>query len=255
MAKKGFILLSVLLALIAFGFGSQTAFAQGSVAGTVIDAEGAAVAGAMVNIHGMGGFGRGQRPFMERAETDENGAFGFEEVPEGDYTVTAMARELGMAHARIEVADGEETAVELQMRGFGGGGGDEEGDQEFGSVSGTVVDVEGNAVAEARVVIIIRQEGEERGRFMRRHVRHVRGVTDDNGEFSFDEVPVGEGIITAGKRELGMVRAQIEVIVDENTEVDLQLQVREDHGDDDGEGEDGGRRGRWWDRRDRKSVV
>ncbi len=242
--KKGMFIVAALVALLAFGFGSQDAFAQGSVAGTVIDADGEAVAGAHVSIVGMRG-GRGDRPHVDRTETDDDGAFGFDEVPEGDYVITAGAREMGMDRERIEVADGEETEVELQLQGHGGGGGGDDEDMEFGSVSGTVIDADGEPVAEAHVVIVIRQQGDNdrRGRWHRRHVRHVRGETDENGEFTFDEVPVGNGLIMAGKREVGRARERIEVEVDEETEVELQLQGREDRGGDgDGDGDDRRRR-------------
>lgn len=247
--KKGMFLIAALVALLAFGFGSQQAIAQGSVAGSVVDADGAGVAGAHVELMGMGG-GHGQRPFRANAETDENGAFAFGEVPAGQYVASAGAREMGMAHARLEVADGQETEVVLELQGHGGGGGGEGEDPQFGSVSGTVVDADGNAVAEARITIVIRHEDDNGGRHRRHHVRHVRGVSDENGEFSFEEVPAGAGLITAGKREVGIARARIEVVVDENTEVELQLQGREDRGGDgEGGGGDGddrrGRRGRW----------
>jgi len=235
------------------------AFAQevGSVSGTVSDADGAGVIGVPVVITGMPG-GRGERPFMAETETGENGAFAFDEIPAGWYTIMAGERGEGMAMGRLEVVAGENTEIDLAFGGGGdddrgggdddrggrgggdddrggrGGGDDDRGgrggdDEErgFGSVSGTVSTEDGELVTGAFVLMF----GNER--------QELTTETDENGAFAFDEVPAGWQPIFV-RHELGGAQSRVEVIADENVEIDLVIGER---GGDDDRGGRGGRGG------------
>jgi len=228
--KKGSILLAALVALMALGFTSMNAaYAEGTVEGAVIDQEGEAVAGAHVMIVAAVRE-RGEHPFHARTESGEDGSFGFADVPAGEYFVVAGMRDAGRDRERIEVQDNQVTNVELQLQVR------EREEIETGSVSGVVIDADGEPVEGARVVIPLRAN-----RHMRRHIR-LNTQTDANGVFAFENVPVGNHRIVAFARRVGGAREMIEVAADQNTEVELQLMGRQDRGGDDDD--NGGRRGR-----------
>ena len=223
--KKG-LLMTALLALVAFGFtGMNAVQAEGAVAGAVIDQDGEPVEGAHVVLVAAVRE-RGERPFHARGESAENGGFLFEEVPAGEYFISAGAREAGHVRAEIEVADDEVTEVELQLEVFGWGDNDDEEEEvEFGSVSGVVIDADGEPVARA-FVNIMPNFREMRGfRGMRRGgFRPLFVMTDREGAFAFDEVPAGNHNIMANAMRAGMARDEVVVEADQNTEVELHLQ-------------------------------
>ncbi|MDP8228448.1 MAG: carboxypeptidase-like regulatory domain-containing protein [Candidatus Electryoneaceae bacterium] len=236
--KKGTILLTILLAIIAFGFsGMNVANAQGAVSVTVLDAEGDPVAGAFVTIVGMD-HERRERPYMQRGETGDNGVIGWRQVPQGRYTVTAMARELGGAREVIGVRDEQVVRLELTLQGRGGrgGGGDEE-ERETGSIIGIVTDADGEAVPGAYIFLMRAPDRENRGR----RARHVRTRADREGMFNFEDVPVGDYLIGAVARGIGADREAIEVVADQATRIRLQLQGRDNDDDDDDRGDRGDR--------------
>ncbi len=239
--KKG-LLMTALLALVAFGFtGMNAVQAEGAVAGAVIDQDGEPVEGAHVVLVAAVRE-RGERPFHARGESAENGGFLFEEVPAGEYFISAGAREAGHVRAEIEVADDEVTEVELQLEVFGWGDNDDEEEEvEFGSVSGVVIDADGEPVARA-FVNIMPNFREMRGfRGMRRGgFRPLFVMTDREGAFAFDEVPAGNHNIMANAMRAGMARDEVVVEADQNTEVELQLEGRGDGGGWGGGGWGGG---------------
>ncbi|MBM3327361.1 MAG: carboxypeptidase regulatory-like domain-containing protein [Calditrichaeota bacterium] len=215
--KKLLTLLAIAAAVAGLGFNAP-ALANGWVTGAVLDADGNGVAGAQVGIQGVDRV-RGQRPYMARAESGENGAFGFRDVPAGRYIVTAMTRELGCGRAEAVVEDNAGVEVTIRLQGRrGGGGGGEEPELEFGSISGTVT-FNDEPVEAARVVAAPVRLNHRRG-FVR---ARLTTDTDGNGAYSFADVPVGNWVVMAMKREVGMGRGRAEVIVDENTEVNITL--------------------------------
>ncbi len=237
--RKG-ILMTALLALVAFGFtGMNAVQAEGVVAGAVIDQEGAPIEGAHVVLVAAIRE-RGERPFHVRSESAENGGFLFEEVPAGAYFISAGIRDVGHAREEIEVADDQVTEVQLQLEVFDNGD-DEE--MEFGSVSGVVINADGEPVARA-IVTIMPNRREMRGmRGMRGIHRRLTALTDRNGEFAIDQVPAGDHGIMAGAFRLGMVRGEVSVEADQNTEIELQLAEGDGGRGGGGRGGHGGGRG------------
>lgn len=95
-----------------------------------------------------------------------------------------------------------------------------------GSVSGVVIDADGNAVEGAIVSI----QGLDRVRGERPF--NARFETGENGVFGWRQVPPGNYLVTAGAREFGMARERVVVRGDQNVRLRLQLQAR---GEDDRE--------------------
>jgi len=221
--KAKILLLGIAVAILSLGFGTSEAHANGAVSGVVIDADGEPVGGAVVSITGRA-HQRGERPFRARFETNDNGTFGFRDVPAGHYHIIGGAREVGMARARIEVQDDEVTNVELQLRGrVGRGGGDREDDDQPdpGSVTGQIVNADGDPVAGAIVAVVSQDRRRHRGR-----ARGARTRTDDQGMFTFENVHEGNYLVLAWARGVGRAREAIEVTAGEETEVNLTLQGR-----------------------------
>ncbi len=213
--KKGFFLLALAAALVALGFGSQEALAEGAVTGVVIDADGEPVAGAHVMLMAAERQ-RGERHFRVRGETNENGVFGFRQVPEGRYMIVAMAREVGAAREMIGVRDDEVTRVQLQLQGR------EREEPGRGTVGGTVIDPDGEPVVGAWVALVPVQRNQRRGFRARGH----RIQTDRSGVFVFENVPEGEYVVMAWARGIGRARDRVEVIADQAVRVQLQLRGR-----------------------------
>ncbi|MBU1637320.1 T9SS type A sorting domain-containing protein [bacterium] len=116
MNKTRLFLLSAMMLLI-----STSVFAQmGSVTGTVMLSDGTPAVEAMVSLAGHNGNGGNPghppRPGMFfNTETDETGAFSFEDVPAETYTIMAMLRFAGHDTEVIEVIEGQTTHVNLVL--------------------------------------------------------------------------------------------------------------------------------------------
>jgi len=226
--KKTWMLLFAITALVAFGFTGQQAFAQGAVAGTVFNAEGEAVAGAVVVIHSAERV-RGERPFHARFITEENGTFGFRGVPAGRYIVQAAARGLGVVREEVGVRGDQLVRVRLVLQGRRG---DDRQEREFGSVAGRVLNADGEPIANAVVTIAVPRV-DRRG--MR--ARGIRTRTNERGVFEFERVPAGNAGIMAVARGYNRAAQRIEVVADEGIRVQLELTARDDRGGgDDGRG-------------------
>jgi len=222
--KKTIGLLAIAAVLMAFGF-AQPAQAVGTIGGVVLDADGAAVANAQVVVQGVE-HRRGQRPYMARANSGEDGSFTFNDVPAGRYIVMAMTRELGGARAETRLEDGGAVRLELVLQGHRGGGGGNEGGEEvqYGSLTGVVLDADGNPVEGARVALAPARLVARRGM---RNVRHLNATTDANGAFTIDRLPVGVWVVMAMKREVGAARDRVEIAVDQQAEIELTLRRRQ----------------------------
>ena len=152
---------------------------------------------------------RGQRPLQ--AQTDENGVFNLAEVPVGAWTVQITGRGYLPFQEDIEVAVDQAVELEIVLEVAGGRGGDDDEEVEFGSVSGTVANAGGEAVAEATVLISSRGH------------RSQRVNSSENGEFNFDEVPVGEWAIQVSGRGYDLHRGEFAVVVNQAVELEIVL--------------------------------
>ena len=171
----------------------------GSISGTVFNGR-EPVANATVILDGD------ERREGIETQTDENGAFAYEEVPAGAYTVLAQHGDLS-AMEQIRVAADEETVVRLALS-------EDDEDREIGRVHG-VVTTEDEEPA-VRAIIHLWQDGRERP------VIIARAVTDGEGAFAL-EAPGGQYHITAELEDVGVAEDDIEVVANENTDVHLVL--------------------------------
>ena len=174
----------------------------GSVSGTVFNQRREAVAGAAVTLM------NDRREVIGETETDDEGAFSFEEVPAGGYTVLAQHGDLS-ALERIRVVGDQNTEVRLLLGGDGGGGGDQ-----IGTVIGVVTTEDGEAAV--RTIVHLWIEAQDRA------VIAARGLTDERGGFAF-RVAEGDYHITAELEDVGVAEDDINVAVGEITEVNLVL--------------------------------
>jgi len=200
------LLITTLLILL-----STQLFAQGAITGIVLN-NNESVEDAVVTITDSERV-RGERPFHERFVTEEGGTFAWRDLPAGEYFICASARGLGTVRENVEVRNDEVTAVRLVLQN--------REQREFGSVIGIITDIDGNPISEATVTIC-RQNMERRG--MRE--RGLRVISDEDGLFTFEEVPAGNIMIQAVAR--GYMRAvqRIEIVADEATRVRIELSER-----------------------------
>ena len=173
--------------------------AFGTVTGLVTDSAGKPLAGAFVEISpastttgGTSGTKLpGPPPHIRVAITDKNGQYTFNDVPTGTYTVSAIAKGYQKAtSAPFTVAKGSNTAPTLALTALP--------TPDVGSVTGKVTDSKGNALAGAFVALSpapANTPGTTTVPFPLPPVRVAK--TDQNGQYTFDNVPTGTYTVTA----------------------------------------------------------
>ena len=142
----------------------------GTVSGIVLDADGNPVAGATVG----GG--------MSLAITDENGRFVMTDVPVGGRQIKAVSQELGSDGSVVVnlTAEGDEVGATIVLDGVG-------------SVTGTIYDTDGTTpVSDLEVYLFYKMEPDI--------IVAGTAVTDSNGHYSMDKIPVRDGYILSAFR-------------------------------------------------------
>lgn len=176
-------------------------FAQnvGSVRGTVSSEDGALIANAFVCMVDN------DRNVFDTL-TDREGTFTFDRIPVREYHIRAFHEQTGEVQDDLIVAPNEETFIALVLVNNGGGG-----DDGFGSVSGTVVNAQGQPSAFAGIFMISE----------RREV--FQNQTNGAGEFTYERVPVGGYSIRAIDDRQGIAHDQLNVVENEETVIELIL--------------------------------
>lgn len=186
--------------------------AAGSVSGTVSTEDGDPIENAPVVLISV--MNDHRRPDMYRAETNADGEFNFEHVVVGNYLITAGALRHGVAEEEIEVIADEDTFVELVI----GRDEDDEPD-EVGGVAGTVSDTDGEPISRAEIRLMGGMNDHNQHRFQ------ARTISDEHGEYSFEDVPAGVLLLSAGKIGFIPFAHEIEVIADEVLEANIVLEA------------------------------
>lgn len=200
-------LLPLIVVLLIVGLFTGSAMAQtGALSGVVTDADtGEPVEGALVLVHADGGMagpqlggrrgsgsgGGGQGSL--HATTNELGAYLFEALAAGDYSVNCGKIGYEVAHAAVTIEDGQTTTLDFVLVPLA-----------FGSVSGLVTDDLGAPIVGARVVLSRLEAGEAAGGSGGSGGSGSGGsggsgggmclnaLTGEDGTYAIDNVPVGD---------------------------------------------------------------
>jgi hypothetical protein len=193
--------------------------AFGTVDGVVTDSvTGDPIAGAHVMLMrpwngGPHDGGDGERWWLH-AVTGSDGSYIIENVPAGDYD--AIARAYGYVPADpvpVTVSDGQTTTVNFALVPLS-----------FGSLEGTVTDSSTGDPIQHAFVHLRRQNGPGDGGGSESGWHWA--MTDENGFYSFDEVAVGTWEVRAFAWGYYPGEATAEVLQDQTTVVDFQLDPR-----------------------------
>ena len=152
---------------------------------------------------------RGQVPL--RAETNEDGAFGFEEAAEGEWALIVSARGYFNFQDDIVVEADQALELEIALQSV-------REEVETGSVSGVVSNQNDEPIAEARIIMT------SRGQIP------LRTETNEDGAFDFAEVAVGDWSIIAGAR--GYFNFQDDVVIEADEAVELEIVLESIRGDE-----------------------
>jgi hypothetical protein len=212
----------------------------GGVAGLVSNSDGNPLRGAEVLLVADPADGQNgdNRQFRQMTHTNEQGRYSFQNVPLGACTVAAARFGYIPQEARAEVALNEVTEVDFVLQPV------EELDIPVGSIGGFVTDIDGAAIEQAHVLVVIQVEGgngnPNGGREGRFRVELV-GFTDDQGAYLIEDVPAGAGRARAAKRGYRPADAEVQIVENEVAEVNFVLEVLEDGGNGGGNGGGEGR--------------
>jgi large repetitive protein len=168
---------------------NKTEAGFGTIKGIIIDSEKNPVAEATVRIYGKD---------MTTYSNNE-GEFTFENVPVGIYKILAEKAGIGSGMAEVEVKDGQISEVTIILSKTETG---------YGSLKGVVLNAEENPVPEARVNI----KGKD-----------LKTYTDNEGKFTFENVPVGNYIVLAEKTGVGSGQAEVQIKDGQISEVRIIL--------------------------------
>ena len=148
--------------------------------------------------------------FIPFTLTDEEGEFGFRQVPAGEYTVLAVHLGFLPARQQVTVLSDEVTEVFFAL--------EKPGTPEYGSIAGQVTDEEtGDPIKRAWVRLVNPEDDSPENR------RHRVTRTNARGFYRFGHVKEGEYGIVAAKRGYLPSRKPVEVVAGERTRCDLAL--------------------------------
>jgi protocatechuate 3,4-dioxygenase beta subunit len=188
----------------------------GTVTGTVTDSDGNAVSGATVVLRTIpsdnGGVFQVAASFA--TTTDDSGAFTFNNIPAGGYVCLAGKHDVGFAHVDATVTANTTTTLSLPLQTV-----QPPASEGTGNVTGTVSDSNGAAVGGA-TVLLVQTGGDGDGATTQ---SPMKTLSDDNGAFSFANVPVGKYVVVAVKEDTGGAHVDVEVDQGETATADVTL--------------------------------
>jgi protocatechuate 3,4-dioxygenase beta subunit len=188
----------------------------GVVEGQVTDAvTGLPIAGAHVMMFrswGDGPGGDGERVWLH-AITGDDGTYRIDNVPSGDYNLKATAYGYFPSEpVPVTIADGAPIEVNVELEPLA-----------FGSLEGTITDSATGEPIEGAVVTIIPGEPNIEGMGGGYGGGWHRAMTDENGLYRFDELAAGLVSVRAVAHGYVPAMAEVEIVVDETSILDLAL--------------------------------
>lgn len=167
----------------------------GAISGVTVDADGA-VGGAQVVLSLRG-------TVVARAESTDEGRFGFRNLAPGTYTLQAAKRGVGRGEAEVVVTADQVSRVRVALRPVVA---------ETGHIVGLVTTTEGRPVPGATVVL--RDASGE----------IARVLTDDTGRYGFRGLRPGTYGLTASKRGVGEGSTRANVVAGQSVRAMIEIQ-------------------------------
>jgi len=178
----------------------------GSVSGVVTDEEtGEAITGAMIFIR-VKDYTPGCGFPMLKAVQGEDGSYSFDKVPAGTHLITALALGYERFTGEVTVETGQNTEYDIALKPLG-----------TGTLTGIVVDTRLNPVEGARAAVVIKKA--KKSILLKR----LNALTDRDGRFVIEKVPVGFVKVVAAKAGVGAGFTTAEIVEDQITEVSIVL--------------------------------
>jgi hypothetical protein len=173
----------------------------GDIAGTVRDAGTTnPIAGAVVTLR------QGATELAART-TNAAGTFGFQELPEGTYTLSATAAGYQTATQNVTVTEGQTASVTLNLTAT-------VVEPTTGDIAGTVVDADGGAPIAGATVTTSPDVGTD--------------TTDAAGAFGFDDVAAGSYTLTVNAEDYEQAQANVTVTAGQTSTVTIELTAEDD---------------------------
>ncbi|THF77100.1 carboxypeptidase regulatory-like domain-containing protein [Cohnella fermenti] len=167
------------------------------ITGNVVDAANQSpIAGALVSLLGRTGFG------ILTTYTDPNGDFGFRSTPVGRLTLSVSAVGFGSANAAINALPGESIGLRFVL------------DSLTGDVYGFVTSLDdGTALAGAEIRL-----------FDRNQVLLTTVLTDNSGQYSFDQLSRGDYLVIASTPGFAASQGGFTIVPGQATKISFALQ-------------------------------
>jgi hypothetical protein len=186
-------------AAVVAGFAAPAqAMEPGGIAGVIVNGDGAPVAGALVVLLHDG-------HALKATKSGEKGGFAFKNLKAGEYGVAAAKIGVGKGGAKAIVEDGKITEIKIVLM-------KPPPPPKPGAIVGVVVGPDGNGV---------------QGAFIHFHlIGKLYGKSTFSGEkggYKSGALPPGKYAVFAGKKGVGMAKAQVEVVSEKITELKLEL--------------------------------
>jgi large repetitive protein len=167
----------------------------GAISGITVNADGA-IGGAQVILSRRG-------TVVARAESSEDGRFGFRNLAPGTYTLQAAKRGVGRGEAEVVVTAGEVSRIRVALRPVV---------VETGHIVGLVRTTDGQVVPGATVVL-----RDSTGEI-------ARVLTDETGRYGFRNLRPGTYGLTASKRGVGEGSTRANVVAGQSVRAMIEIQ-------------------------------
>ena len=130
-------------------------------------------------------------------------------LPSGTHSISALAKGYLKFSGDVTVVTGENTEYDIELGSIWSG--------PSGTLEGIVIDSEGDPVEGASIKLVFKKVMGAKA------FKRLSPVTDEEGYFLIEKVPVGEVKVTAKKGSLGKGSVDTEILEDETTQVEIVI--------------------------------